>query len=370
MSTDVDCIVIGAGVIGLAIGSRLAAAGMSVYVLEKEDRFGTQISSRNSEVIHAGIYYPKNSAKARFCVEGREKLYQYCQDRNISHHKCGKIIVATSDGETEKLQEIKAAAFANGVDDLGDLSLRQITKMEPHLSVKVALLSPSTGIIDSHSFMLSLQGDLENSGGQLVLHCAVHSIAVNETGLTVTIDDAQSTKITAKHVINSAGLDAQAIAQQTTGYDTGFIPPLYYVPGRYYVLSGRPVFKHLIYPVPEDGGLGVHATIDMQGQIKFGPDARWTSKIDYSVPDTCPKNYVAAIKKYYPGLDPSRLHAGYVGVRPKLAAQGEGFKDFVIQTAQTHNCPGLTHLFGIESPGLTASLAIAEHVGDYIAAQA
>jgi len=370
MSLDIDCIVIGAGVIGLAIGRKIAANGMSVYVLEKESQIGTQISSRNSEVIHAGIYYPKGSAKAQLCVQGRDQLYAYCQARGIDYKKCGKLIVANNGAEVEKLQTIKAAALANGVDDLMDLSATQITKLEPNLSAKAALLSPSTGIIDSHSFMLSLEGDLENSDGQVVLRCPVRDIFINNIGFTVTIDNLERTEISTRYVINSAGLDAQAIAHKTIGYDPQFIPPLYYVPGRYYTLSGRPVFKHLIYPVPEDGGLGVHATIDMQGQVKFGPDARWTDKIDYSVPDTCPDSYIAAIRKYYPGIDPSRLHAGYVGVRPKLAAQGEGFKDFVIQTENIHNCPGLIHLFGIESPGLTAALAIAEHVGDYIVAQA
>ncbi|MBL4854257.1 MAG: NAD(P)/FAD-dependent oxidoreductase [Robiginitomaculum sp.] len=369
MSLDVDCIVIGAGVIGLAIARRMAISGLSVYVLEKETQFGTQISSRNSEVIHAGIYYPKNSLKADLCVKGRNQIYAYCQDRDIAHLKCGKLIVATDEVEAGKLHTIKEAALANGVDDIIEISAAKIKELEPQVNACAALLSPSTGILDSHAFMLSLQGDIENAGGQVVFQCPVQAIIVKPNHLQAQIDDSEQTKISAKYVFNCTGLAAQKLAQNTKGYDPSLIPPLYYVPGRYYILSGRPVFNRLIYPVPTDGGLGVHATLDMQGQIKFGPDARWTDRIDYSVPERCPKNYIAAIRKYYPNIDPSRLHAGYVGVRPKLAAQGEGFKDFIIQTEQTHNCAGLVHLFGIESPGLTASLAIAKHVDDYIAGQ-
>lgn len=366
MDFDTDCVVIGAGVVGLAIARALANKGLSVFLLEAENHFGTGISSRNSEVIHAGIYYPQGTVKAQMCVEGRDKLYAYCKDRHIPFLNCGKYIVATNAAEEAKLDGIKEHAANNGVNDLVHVSRSQIQDVEPYVSATSGLFSPSTGIVDSHNVMLSFLGDLENAGGMAVFHCEVASIEVEEDGFSVCISDAENTVLKSKYVINSAGLSAQRIAENTTGYDISYMPDLYYVPGRYYALAGRAPFTHLIYPVPVDGGLGVHATLDLNGQVKFGPDARWTDMIDYSVPETPPDTFINAIRKYFPTLEAHKLRPDYAGVRPKLAAKGEGFKDFVIQTGSDHGVSGLVHLFGIESPGLTSSLSIGDCVAQDI----
>lgn len=364
MTPDTDCVIIGAGVVGLAIARAVALTGQSVFLLEAEDHFGTGISSRNSEVIHAGIYYPQGSLKARFCVEGKRKLYDYCRDRHIPYSNCGKYIVATNEAEETKLAGIRQHADNNGVDDLVLKSGAEVIRAEPSVNAVSALFSPSTGIVDSHSFMQSLLGDLENAGGMAVFYSRVKGATIETDYIAVHMDDADNTVLTTRRLINAGGLRAQAIANNIRGYDVTHIPKLYYVPGRYYALGGRAPFTHLIYPVPVDGGLGVHATLDLSGQVKFGPDARWSETEDYSVPEDCPEGFISAIRRYYPDLEASRLRPDYAGIRPKLAAPGEGFKDFVVQTHDTHGVPGLVNLFGIESPGLTSALAI----GDYVAA--
>ncbi|MEY4238049.1 MAG: hypothetical protein RL339_650 [Pseudomonadota bacterium] len=362
MSEEVDCIVIGAGVVGLACGAALAAAGREVLILEKEGLIGSETSSRNSEVIHAGIYYRPNSLKARLCREGKERLYAYCLARGVPHKRLGKIIVATSEDQFGKLKAIHANAAANGVTDLTWLSSSEVCSLEPALTCSSALYSPSTGIIDSHSFMQALEGDLSTHGGMVALNAPVERGVVDKAGISLFIGGGEPMVLRARTVINCSGLHAPKLAASLTGLDQLHVPIAHYAKGHYYRMAGKAPFSHLIYPVPEDGGLGVHLTLDLGGQAKFGPDVRWISEIDYAFDDSRRDDFIAAVRSYFPSLDSDRFEPDYTGIRPKLAGPGSDEQDFKIEGESLHGIPGLVNLFGIESPGLTASLAIADYV--------
>ena len=361
----VDCIVIGAGVVGLAVARALALQGREVMVLEAANAIGTGTSSRNSEVIHAGIYYPPGSLKAQLCVQGKQVLYDYCAQRNIGHNRCGKLIVATSESQVAQLQGIIAKAAANGVNDLVLLSREQARAMEPQLECVAAIHSPSTGIVDSHALMLSLQGDIENAGGFLVLNTAVAQLKTAQSAIEIIAFD--GTELAANSVINAAGLNAPQVASRIKGLDVKHVPPTFWAKGNYFTLSGKSPFSRLIYPVPEAAGLGVHLTIDLGGQAKFGPDVQWVDSSDDLIVDPARGDaFYAEVRKYWPGLKDGMLQAGYAGIRPKLQGPGQAAGDFVIQGEAVHGIPGLVNLFGIESPGLTSSLAIGELVSQML----
>ena len=362
---QVDVVVIGAGVVGLAVARALALQGREVMVLEAADAIGTGTSSRNSEVIHAGIYYPQGSLKARLCVQGKSMLYTYCAERGIGHQRCGKLIVATQAAQVPELQAIIAKAAANGVDDLALLSGEQARALEPQLACVAAVQSPSTGIVDSHALMLALLGDLENAGGLLALNSGLNraypSVIGSESAMVLVADD--GTEIAARTVVNAAGLHAPALARRFEGLDARHVPPAYFAKGNYFTLSGRSPFGRLIYPVPEAAGLGVHLTIDLGGQAKFGPDVQWVDSAEDLVVDPARGDaFYAEVRKYWPALPDGALIPGYAGIRPKISGPGEAAADFVIQGPTDHGVRGLVNLFGIESPGLTSCLAIGAHV--------
>ncbi len=362
---QIDAVVIGAGVVGLAVGRELALHGLEVMVLESENAIGTGTSSRNSEVIHAGIYYPAGSLKARLCVQGKQMLYAYCSERGVAHHRLGKLIVATSPEQVAQLDSIQAKAAANGVHDLRQISAAEARALEPALQCDAALLSPSTGIVDSHGLMLALQGDMENAGGLLALLSPVHSIGVGQGTashpLRVRTED--GTELAARFVVNAAGLNAVAVAQRIDGLDMGLLPKAFYAKGNYFTLAGKAPFSHLIYPVPEHAGLGVHLTLDLGGQAKFGPDVQWVDDpTDLLVDPRRGDAFYAEVRKYWPALPDGALQAGYAGMRPKISGPHEPAADFLIQGIQQHGVAGLINLLGIESPGLTSSLAIAAEV--------
>jgi len=363
MVEKIDCAVIGAGVVGLAIARRLAMAGREVLIIEAADAIGTATSARNSEVIHAGLYYPKDSLKAGLCVRGRTQLYRYLEERGIDHEQCGKLIVATDEAQIPDLHAIERKARANGVDDLQFLSGADARAIEPDLFCTAALLSPSTGIIDSHGYMLSLLGDAENSGATLALLSTVTGGAVTGWGIRLDItSNGDPISLDCRTVINAAGLGAQAIAASLRGAPQELIPPLYLAKGNYFNLGGKAPFRHLVYPVPGEAGLGIHYTRDLGGQGRFGPDVQWVEAIDYGVDPKRGDKFYAAIRKYWPDLQDESLNPAYCGIRPKIQAPGESAADFVIQGPATHGVAGLVNLYGIESPGLTASLAIADEV--------
>ena len=359
---SVDAIVIGAGVVGLAVARELALAGREVVVLEAEDAIGTHTSSRNSEVIHAGIYYPKGSLKARSCVAGKELLYEYCVAHGVAHRRSGKLIVATSEAQEKELLSIQQKAHANGVTDVVWMTRDQATALEPALSCVAALYSPSTGIIDSHSLMLAYLGDAEDHGAMLALKSPLLDATVEGDGFTLRVAGAEPIKT--RILVNSAGLRAPSVAGHIEGFDRRHIPRELYAKGNYYTLSGRSPFSRLVYPVPEPGGLGVHVTLDLAGQARFGPDVEWVDGIDYRVDPKRAERFYAAIRRYWPGLPDGALAPGYAGIRPKTAGAGEPAPDFAVQGPRAHGVPGLVHLFGIESPGLTSSLALAALVLD------
>ncbi len=360
----VECAVIGAGVIGLAVARRLARAGIEVVVLEAAETIGSQTSSRNSEVIHAGIYYPRDSLKARACVAGKAALYRYCEERGIGHRRCGKLIVATADAQIAALAALKGRAAANGVTDLRWLSAGEVARLEPAVFCVGALFSPSTGIVDSHGLMRALQGDAEDAGAMIAFRSPVRGAQIAPDGITLDVGGLEPMAITADRVVNAAGLSAQAVARTMAGLPQRTIPRDYLCKGSYYTLTGRPPFTRPIYPVPEQAGLGVHVTVDLAGQVRFGPDVEWIEEIDYDVDPGRADAFYEAVRRYYPDLAEGALQPGYAGIRPKLQAPGGPAADFVIQGPAVHGIDGLVHLYGIESPGLTAALALAELVAD------
>jgi L-2-hydroxyglutarate oxidase LhgO len=356
-----DCVVIGAGVVGLAVARALALAGREVLVLEAANTIGTGISSRNSEVIHAGIYDLPGSLKARLCVQGKAMLYAYCAERSIGHRRCGKLIVASSEAQRARLSGLLAQAGANGVHDLCWLSAEQARAVEPALRCHAALLSPSTGIVDSHALMLSLQGDLEHAGGIVVFNSPLASMAWTSNAIVLIAND--GTRLRAQTVINAAGLQAPALALRCEGLDHTWVPRARWAKGNYFTLSGRAPFEHLIYPVPQAAGLGVHLTLDLGGQAKFGPDVQWVDSPDDLVVDPSrAQAFYDDIRSYWPALPDGALQPGYAGMRPKIHGPNEPGRDFLIQGPADHGLAGLVNLFGIESPGLTSAMAIGEYV--------
>ncbi|MFZ9639742.1 MAG: NAD(P)/FAD-dependent oxidoreductase, partial [Hylemonella sp.] len=335
-------------------------------VIEAGQAIGTGTSSRNSEVIHAGIYYPHGSLKARLCVQGREMLYAYCAARSVAHRRCGKLIVATDEAQSEQLHAIASKAAANGVSGMRWLTAEQARALEPALSCSAALFSPQTGIIDSHAFMLALQGDLEHAAGMVAFNSPLARAQVQGDGIALWSSD--GTALKARSLVNAAGLLAPQLARQFAGLAPEQVPPAYFCKGNYFTLAGRAPFSRLIYPVPEAAGLGVHLTLDLGGQAKFGPDVQWVDSADDLVVDPARGDaFYAEVRKYWPALQDGALQAGYAGIRPKINAPQESAHDFVIQGPAAHGVAGLVNLFGIESPGLTSSLAIAERVARLLA---
>jgi L-2-hydroxyglutarate oxidase LhgO len=359
---QVDAVVVGAGVVGLAVARALALAGREVLVLDAAEGIGTETSSRNSEVIHAGIYYPAGSLMARSCVDGKHRLYRYCAERGVPHSNCGKLIVATNEDEAGKLEGIRQRAAANGVPDLRLLSRAEALAMEPALHCTAALHSPSTGVVDSHAFMLALQGDAENAGAVFAFHAPVEGGRATEEGVDLQVGGAERMALRARLVVNSAGLHAPRLARAIAGMPEALVPTAFYAKGNYFTLAMRSPFSRLIYPVPVPGGLGTHLTIDLGGQARFGPDVEWVDGIDYAVDPRRGDSFYAAIRRYWPELPDGVLAPGYSGIRPKIVPPGAPAQDFVVQGPVVHGLAGLVNLFGIESPGLTASLAVADVV--------
>ena len=362
---QVDAVVIGAGVVGLAIAARLSRHLSNVLVIDKNASFGEETSSRNSEVIHAGIYYPKNSLKAAFCVEGKKALYEYCQQRHIPHNNIGKLIVAQNADEEAYLQTTIEKAAVNGVDDLDWVSAKDLRAMEPNLSASAALMSPSTGIVDVHSYMQSLLAEIEQNNGQFVARTELERVECSDSDFVVTLNcEGEELKLSSKYVINSAGLYCEQVAKRIDGLAEQFIPALYWCRGHYFTYTGKSPFQQLIYPVPEANGvgLGIHGTLDLGGQLKFGPDTQYIDSLEYAVSADLRSKFVQAIQRYFPNIDVEKLQPAYSGIRPKLQAPGAAAEDFCVQGESVHGVQGLVNLYGIESPGLTSSLAIAEHV--------
>lgn len=358
----VECVVVGAGVIGLAVARRLARAGREVIVLEAADNIGTETSSRNSEVIHAGIYYPSGSLMARTCVSGRPALYAYCREHGIPHRMCGKLIVATTESEVDRLQTIRARAQANGVEDIRFLNGGEARALEPALRCVAALLSPSTGIIDSHAFMLALRGDAERDGAAFAFLTPLSGARATPHGLEIETGGDAPMTLACDLLVNAAGLHAPAVAHRIEGMPVDRIPPAYLAKGSYFGCNVRAPFSRLIYPVPEPGGLGVHLTLDLAGQPRFGPDVEWIETPNYDVDPERAARFYPAIRRYWPALPDDALIPAYSGIRPKIVPPAVAAQDFMIQGPADHGLSGLINLFGIESPGLTASLAIADHV--------
>jgi L-2-hydroxyglutarate oxidase LhgO len=363
----IDAVVVGAGVVGLAVARELALCGLETIVLEAGAGIGNGTSSRNSEVIHAGLYDAPGSLKATLCVAGREALYPYCESRGVGHQRCGKLVVAVTPAQVETLKSIAARATANGVRGLQWLSGAEARALEPALQGEAALLSTVTGIIDSHALMLAYQGDLENAGGTVVLRAPVESAVVRADGLVLRVGGAAAVELHAGMLVNAAGLHAQALARTIAGLDPARIPRPWFAKGNYFALARRSPFTRLIYPVPEPGGLGVHLTLDLAGQARFGPDVEWLDvdspdAIDYAVDPARAAPFYAAVRRFWPGLEDRTLLPAYSGVRPKLQGPGAAASDFMLQGPEAHGVRGLMNLYGIESPGLTASLAIAAEV--------
>ena len=371
----VDAVVVGAGAVGLACARALALAGRETIIVESTDGIGNGTSSRNSEVIHAGLYDAPGSLKATLCVAGRRLLYPYCETHGVGHRRCGKLVVAASAAQIEALRAIEARALANGVEGLRWLGGAEARALEPALNAEAALLSTVTGIIDSHSLMLAYLGDVEHAGGALVVRSPVEGATVTSDGIVLRVGGDEPIELLAGAVVNAGGLFAQSLARRIDGLDAGTIPRERFAKGNYYALTGRSPFTRLIYPVPEPGGLGVHLTLDLAGQARFGPDVEWLEPglapdaIDYAVDPARGERFEAAIRRWWPGLPEHALAPAYSGVRPKLANPGEPARDFVLQGPDGHGVAGLVNLYGIESPGLTASLAIAAEVARLLGAR-
>ena len=374
MSADIEVVVIGAGVVGLAIARSLSATGREVLVLEQHNQIGAETSSRNSEVIHAGLYYQPGSLRAKLCVAGKQMLYEFCAENGVSHQRCGKLLVATQESELANLATITNKAVRNGVDDLQQLSRAEALAMEPELDCLGAVLSPSTGVVDTHGLMAALEGHISSAGGQVILSTKVTGLATNAAGdfTIAATSQGTATKITCRTLIISAGLAAYRIGKMLD-YGNRYQPArIYPAKGHYFTLSGKAPFARLIYPMPSGAWLGIHQSLDHAGQTKFGPDIYWLSDpdapLDYSFEDEKARRetFAREISRYYPGLDPARLHPGYTGIRPKIYRQGEPVPDFAIHGQETHGIDGLVALYGIESPGLTSCLAIGAHVADLV----
>jgi L-2-hydroxyglutarate oxidase LhgO len=355
----VDCVVVGAGVVGLACARALARTGREVLVLERHGQIGTETSSRNSEVIHAGIYYDTGSLKAQLCVRGKALLYAHCDEYGVAYRRCGKIIVATDASQFDTLRGYQARALANGVGELRWMSVAEVAELEPAVTCVGAIMSESTGIIDSHGYMESLVGDLEAHGGMIAFHSQIRAGAPERGRVRL---DTEQMALDAALVVNCAGLSAPDLAAKLAVHRPGVLPKAYYAKGQYYTLGGRSPFQRLVYPVAEAGGLGVHVTLDLAGQARFGPDVVWLPEVDYTFDERNRARFIAAIRRYYPDLDENRLQPGYTGIRPKISSAQEPAADFRILGPDAHGVAGLIHLLGIESPGLTASLALAEEV--------
>lgn len=357
-----DSIVIGAGVVGLAIARALALAGKPPLVLDGEPHFGSWTSSRNSEVIHAGIYYPAGSLKARLCVEGRERLYAFCAARGVPHRRIGKLVFAHDATQLPDLEAIAAHARGAGVHDLRLLDRTETRALEPELPSAAALLSPSTGIVDSHALMQALLGEAEAHGAMFVANSRVTRVSRTGKLWAIHLDGESTATVATPLLVNAAGLDAQRLAGDIEGLTPAHVPALFMARGVYFTYSGRVPFSHLIYPVPEQGGLGTHLTLDLAGQARFGPDVEWIDSVDYTVDPARHAKFAVAAQRIWPGIDPTRLQPGYAGIRPKVSGPGDPAGDFLIDGPAEHGLDGLVNLFGIESPGLTASLAIADFV--------
>ncbi|HSG88957.1 MAG TPA: NAD(P)/FAD-dependent oxidoreductase [Pseudomonadales bacterium] len=370
MTPDVDAVVIGAGVVGLAVARALALGGAQVLVLEAADAAGTMTSARNSGVIHAGLYYPTGSLKARLCVDGRRALYRYAAERAIDHARPGKLIVATGEAELGALDAIHRQAGANGVEGVRRLSAADVRALEPEVRAVAGLLSTATGIVDPHDFMVALQGDLEAAGGMVVPRTPLLAAQAVAGGFRVDAGGAAPTSLTTRRLVNAAGLEAAAVAARIDGLPAASIPPAFYAVGHYYACSGTLPFSHLVYPVPEAGGLGIHFTLDLGGGGRFGPDVRWIDAVDHRFDDSRRDAFAAAIRRWWPGLDPARLMPAYTGIRPKIVGPGAPAADFALLGPRDHGVPGYVGLHGIESPGLTSALALGDAVAALLAREA
>lgn len=362
MTTDLDAVVIGGGVIGVAVARALALRGRQVTLLEAESRLGLHTSSRSSEVIHAGIYYPPGSLKARLCVAGKERLYAYAAEAGVEHRRLGKLIVASSEAELGTLQELARIAPQNGVHDLEWLRERDVADLEPKVKAVAGLLSPSTGIIDSEALLSALKRDALAVDAQFVTASPVTGGRVTGDGFELRIGGPAPSSFSCRTLVNAAGLWAQEVAGVIEGVPLASIPGRYLAKGHYFTLQGRSPFTHLVYPVPEAAGLGVHVTLDLAGSARFGPDVSWVSEVDYGFDASREAAFYAAIRRYYPELRDGALGPGHTGIRPKLLPAGSPAQDFLVQGPEVHGVPGLVNLYGIESPGLTACLALADHV--------
>jgi L-2-hydroxyglutarate oxidase LhgO len=371
VTADVDSIVIGAGVVGLAIGRALAMQGREVLVLEQHGLIGSETSSRNSEVIHAGLYYPTGSLRARLCVAGKHMLYRFCEENGVTHKRCGKLLVATKKEEIPKLEDIGATAKRNGVPDLIPLTQAEARKLEPEAQCEAAYLSPSTGVIDSHGYMVALEGHIASRGGQVVLNTRVDGLSRRPDGLfeVTTTSDGQSGVITAHRVINAAGLGATRVGRMLAFKDGYTVPETYPAKGHYYSFAGKSPFQRLIYPMPQGAWLGLHLTLDVAGKAKFGPDIEWKDEISYHFEHNGGQReatFYREVRRYWPGLPDGGLQPDYTGVRPKIYRESEPVADFAIHGAELHGVANFVGLYGIESPGLTSSLAIGEMVAGMV----
>ena len=365
-----EILVVGAGVVGLAIGRALALRGHEVVVADAADAFGTGVPARNAELIHGGMYYPAGALRARHCVAGRRMLYAFCESHGVAHRACGKLIVATSDAETDAIVAIRDRGVANGVEELVLLDAAEARDLEPNLACTAALLSPRTGIVDSHGLMLALLGAIEDRGGMLALNTPVDALDRRDGRWVARFGGASPGEFPCDAVVNAASFGAQDLARATEGYPAERVPPLVLARGNYFGCTGRPAFRHLIYPAPVEGGLGIHLTLDLAGRMRFGPDVEWIDTLDYRVDPARAALFYDAIRRYWPALPDGALVPDYAGIRPKLTGPGGGAADFRVDGPAEHGLPGLVHLFGIESPGLTSSLSLAEDVADRLEAAA